>query len=427
MPARDWRRFFILRGRWLLFAIALATGFSLSMIGLELAAPRRSAELTAPLPRLQVSPQPSVIPLRPPGEAAPRSGLSLPLQPPPGPVAPSPEESPSPPTDTPAQQPLSPRSDLTEDQPPMAVLSPRAAERPHSGEGTASPPPVEPVAALAPVVTPRAQPMPRETNGASPRGEGGGSEPAWRRHAVTVGNEVGKPMIAIVIDDMGLDQRRSAAAMALPGPLTLAFMPYGRDLARQTAAARAAGHELIVHVAMQPLGTANDPGPNALMVELPAAEISRRLDWALASFDGYVGINNHMGSRFTTDRAGMDVVMAALKARGLLFLDSRTGQHSVGASTAAAHRVPYAARHIFLDNEISASEVSMQLAETERVARQTGVAVAIGHPHDVTIGVLKAWLPSLAEKNFVLMPISGVVSHLESGRATARSVSAAGP
>lgn len=223
---------------------------------------------------------------------------------------------------------------------------------------------------------------------------------------------------------MGLDQRRSAEVAALPPPLTLSYLPYGRDLPRQTATAHRNGHELMVHIPMQPQGAGNNPGPNALTTDLAPAEIKRRLDQALSAFDGYVGINNHMGSRFTTDRAGMDVVMAELKTRGLLFLDSRTVPHSVGAGAAVAHQVPTAGRQVFLDNELSAGEVTHQLAETERIARQTGLAIAIGHPHDVTIAALKAWLPTLQEKGFVLVPVSAAVARLEARRAATQTTAA---
>lgn len=90
----------------------------------------------------------------------------------------------------------------------------------------------------------------------------------WRRSAVAMTPIAGRPWIAIVIDDMGLDLRRSARAIKLPGPLTMSFLPYGRDLPRQTAAAHGNGHELMVHVSMQPEGSGNNPGPNALTVDL---------------------------------------------------------------------------------------------------------------------------------------------------------------
>src|SRR3546814_4453989 len=107
-------------------------------------------------------------------------------------------------------------------------------------------------------------------------------------------------------------------------------MTYANELAAQSQAARAAGHELMLHMPMEPLDLPrNDPGPNALLMKLDSAEIQRRLDWDLARFDGYVGVNNHMGSRFTRDKDRMAEVMAALRKRQVFWLDSlRSEEHT---------------------------------------------------------------------------------------------------
>ena len=236
-------------------------------------------------------------------------------------------------------------------------------------------------------------------------------EPQWRRHAVPVAVGHDQAMIAIVIDDLGLNTRRTEAAIALPPPLTLSFLAYGNDLAALTGSARAAGHELLVHVSMQPSDPAIDPGPNALTVDLEGPEIRRRLRWALNRFDGYVGINNHMGSRFTADAQGMDIVLAELQSRGLLFLDSFTSGRSVGFERARSQRVPAAIRHVFLDNDRSAAAIEEALREVERVAESGGVAVAIGHPYPETLAALEAWLPSLSEAGFAQVPLSATILH----------------
>jgi polysaccharide deacetylase 2 family uncharacterized protein YibQ len=234
--------------------------------------------------------------------------------------------------------------------------------------------------------------------------------PAWLRNAVPAPARNGRPRIAIVIDDVGVDRARSARAIALPGPLTMSFLPYALDLAQQTEAARRAGHELLVHVPMEPLDTRNnDAGPGPLDVGLSADEILRRLRWDLARFDGYVGINNHMGSRFTSDTEALRPVMQELRDRGLLFLDSRTVPHSLGVSVAARYGVPHAGRDVFLDDEIASPAIAAQLAELERVARRSGSAIAIGHPHDATLDALKAWLRDAPSKGFVLVPLSAIV------------------
>lgn len=242
-----------------------------------------------------------------------------------------------------------------------------------------------------------------------------GGKPAWVRYAVpppAIGN---RPMIAVVIDDLGVDRKRSERVTTLPAPLTLAWMTYAENLRPITQAARQRGHELMVHVPMQPQSESYDPGPDVLEVGLPTDELRRRLRWGLSRFDGFVGINNHMGSRFTADRAGMNVVMDEIRARGLLFLDSVTTQKSVAPDLARQYGVPFAARHVFLDNEMTVSAVRGQLAKTEAYARKYGAAIAIGHPHDGTIEALAGWLPGLESKGFVLVPVTTIVKR-EMGR-----------
>jgi hypothetical protein len=216
-------------------------------------------------------------------------------------------------------------------------------------------------------------------------------------------------MIAVVIDDMGLDRRRSARAVELPGPVTLSFLPYAEELPAQTRLARRRGHELLVHVPMEPLGSSNDPGPGALTVGLAGDEITARLRHDLARFDGFVGINNHMGSKFTGFAPGMATVMAELRARGLLWLDSRTAGGSVGTAMAREYEVPHVERDIFLDNNPALAAVQHQLSELEAVARRRGAAIAIGHPKDHTLDALSAWLPTLPERGFVLVPLTHLV------------------
>ena len=237
--------------------------------------------------------------------------------------------------------------------------------------------------------------------------------PAWQRYALDIPDPASKPMIAIVLDDLGLNRRGTRAAIELPGPLTLAFMTYAEGLKHMAAKAQRAGHELMLHVPMEPEDLqSNNPGPNVLTTGLPQTELSRRLDWGLGRYEGFVGINNHMGSRFTADRAGMTLVMQELKSRGLLFLDSMTSGRSVGAEVAAEVGVPYAERDIFLDNT-PGSEVSIwaQLGALEAEARHQGFAVGIGHPHEATVRVLAKWLPEIERRGFVLVPISAIVRH----------------
>ncbi len=234
------------------------------------------------------------------------------------------------------------------------------------------------------------------------------SVPAWRVHDAAAPPIDGRPMIAVIIDDMGLDQWRSRRAISLPAPLTLAYLPQARDLAGQTRAARARGHELLVHVPME--GSAPS-GVNTLRPRHAAEELLRRLDWSLGRFEGFVGVNNHMGSRFTADPKGLRVILGALERRGLLFVDSRTTPDSAARSLARATGVPFTSRDVFLDHNRGKEEVEARLAELERIAGRRGRAVAIGHPHQTTLDVLRAWIPKARRRGFVLVPISTIVGH----------------
>ena len=262
------------------------------------------------------------------------------------------------------------------------------------------------VATLAPAEAPAmAVPNPVAPLLPAPHGE-----PAWRRNALPSAPANGQPMIAIVIDDMGLDRKRSAEVMTLPGPLTLSFMTYADDLATQTATGRAHGDEIMLHMPMEPQARHVDPGPNALLTGLDDAELRRRVIWGLGRIDGIVGVNNHMGSKFTESQPDMTIVLEQLRARGLFFLDSRTTPHSVGLATARQMGVASVGRDIFLDNFMTDPEVARELTQTEAVARKNGVAIAIGHPHDATIAALRQWLPTAAAKGFRLVPVSAIVA-----------------
>lgn len=234
---------------------------------------------------------------------------------------------------------------------------------------------------------------------------------AWLRHAIPVAPtaQPNAPLIAIVIDDMGLDRKRSAKILDLPPPLTVSYLTYAKQLQHQTAVARAAGHELMAHVAMEPSSAAVDPGPLVLLTSHDGPELRRRLERGLDRLPDAIGINNHMGSRFTEDAPGMTLVLDILRQRGLMFLDSRTSAKSVGGKIARSLGVPVVERNVFLDNVNDRAAVLKRLAETERLAKRRGHAIAIGHPRDGTIEALAQWLPTAQKRGFHIVPVSAVL------------------
>lgn len=223
-----------------------------------------------------------------------------------------------------------------------------------------------------------------------------------------------KARIAIIIDDMGMAREYTRNVIDLDAPLTLAFLPYANNLLEFTEPAKRKGHQLIIHVPMEPMNSKLNLGPAGLTTSLDKDEFLRRLDEEIfTSFEGYVGINNHMGSRLTQDIKAMNWLMPVLKEKGLLFVDSKTIHTSVAAQTAHKYGVEYAERDVFLDHNEDLESVVKALMRLEELAKQNGVAIAIGHPKKNTIKALELWMPSLAERGLELVPVSDLVQKFE--------------
>lgn len=218
----------------------------------------------------------------------------------------------------------------------------------------------------------------------------------------------GRPRISIIMDDLGLNAAATRRTLALPKGVTLSFLPYGKAAPSLAEEARAEGHEIMLHLPMEPRGKA-DAGPDALKTDMSPAEIEETLRRQLGAFKGYTGINNHMGSRFTEDVRALIPVMRVLKEQGLFFVDSRTSQTSRAADVGRMAGVPAISRDVFLDHERGPDHLLHQLQLLEDHARQTGHAVAIAHPHELTLEILEVWLRSLEGKGFDLVPVSALI------------------
>lgn len=248
----------------------------------------------------------------------------------------------------------------------------------------------------------------------------------WQRYAAAIPPDAAdRPKIVIIIDDMGNSPAMADALSRLPGPLNFAFLPYAPNLERQTELVRSRGHELMVHLPMEPEGS-ETPGPHALYSSLDDAELRRALEWNLSRFSGFVGVNNHMGSHLTADSRVMEIVLSELKARGLLFLDSLTTPETVGPSLSRAKGLPWAGRDVFLDNVPEDAAIHAQLMQVEQIAGQRGLAIAIGHPHRATLRVLQSWIPTLEEKGLILVPLSAVVNFEGKRRLAVRAPASGG-
>ena len=244
---------------------------------------------------------------------------------------------------------------------------------------------------------------------------------AWEVYARPFRDGPDKTLIAILLGGMGMSQSATNSAIQqLPGEVTLSFAAYARGLRQWISGARAAGHEVMLQLPMEPMSyPANDPGPHTLLTSLSSAENIDRMEWILSRFVGYVGVTSFMGSKFTTSPQHLRPIMIELKERGLLFLDSGATLDSVAAQIGLDIGLPIAVSDRFFDRRASRVAIDAQLLELEQVARRSGIAIGIGYPFPVTIERLAAWLPTLDQKGIELAPISAIVGRIHRSRRAA--------
>jgi hypothetical protein len=212
--------------------------------------------------------------------------------------------------------------------------------------------------------------------------------------------------IAIVIDDFGNGGKGTEEMLKLPVKFTAAIMPFLPSTHRDAEAAHAIGHDVIVHLPMEPIrGKASWLGPGAILTSLPDEEIRRRVEAAIADVPYAIGMNNHMGSRATADERVMRIVLQVCKEKGLFFLDSRTSWKTVVPKVARELGVPLLQNHVFLDDIYTRRHVSRQINVLRRELKKRETCVVIGHvgpPGLITSGELKNAIPNLrTEASFV--------------------------
>lgn len=214
---------------------------------------------------------------------------------------------------------------------------------------------------------------------------------------------------AIVIDDLGQDIQRTHALLALPYPLTFSVLPHLPASRESSLAAARAGREVILHLPMEPIDDKVSPGQGAILVGMREPEVARIVESDLQSVPGAVGVNNHMGSRATSDSRLMAEVMDELSARQLFFIDSRTAPSTVAFEAARQAGIPAFYRSVFLDDTETVDYTLAQLRKLRSVVERQGTALAIGHPHPTTIAALESFLPEFQREDIELVSASQLV------------------
>ncbi|MCX7355240.1 MAG: divergent polysaccharide deacetylase family protein [Alphaproteobacteria bacterium] len=321
-------------------------------------------------------------------------------------AAPEPEPAPEPVVTLFPVPPAKPPAPIPPSVPALAPVPPIPSP---PAPAPAPPPAIPQTTSLPPALDPGL--VERGPDGPLPKPSADGKV-AWRTYARPSDPTDPRPKIAIVIVNLGLsDAATEAAIQRLPGAVTLAFSPYAGNKHQWLDLSRVAGHEVLLSVPMEPINYPDsNPGPHTLLTSLLPAQNLERLRWALSRFTGYVGVTNHMGSRFSTSADSLRPVLQEVKNRGLLFLDNRSTPASVIGQVAAEINLPRAANDRFIDGQAARVAIDGKLAELEMVARRQGHAIGIGFPFPVTIERVAAWSSTIEDRGFVLTPVSAIAS-----------------
>ncbi len=215
----------------------------------------------------------------------------------------------------------------------------------------------------------------------------------------------------MIVDDLGYGLERGRRAIALPGPVTVAILPFAPHTTALAKFAAANGADVILHEPMQASHELpTDPG--TLTIAMSASALSDAFERALADVPQAIGVNNHTGSLLTAQRPAMVLLMRELRLHGLFFLDSRTTPDTVARAVAVENGVPATRRDVFLDHVADARDIETEFERAIKIARRQGHAVLIAHPYDVSLGFLQRALPTLATRGVIQARLVDLIKRL---------------
>lgn len=220
----------------------------------------------------------------------------------------------------------------------------------------------------------------------------------------------GPAKVAIIIDDIGYRQEVEKQFLTFKAKLTFAVLPFspqGKNFAEQ---AHRLGNEVMLHIPMQPKAYPEiKPGKGGLLLNMSDQELISTLVADMSQIPHVKGVNNHMGSAFTSDAEKMALILKEIKKRDYFFLDSRTAGSARGYEVAKAMGIPTAMRNVFLDHDPRPEHIARQFDLLMEIAKRKGFAIAIGHPHTATLNTLRQKLPELAKNNIIVVSASQLV------------------
>jgi polysaccharide deacetylase 2 family uncharacterized protein YibQ len=213
----------------------------------------------------------------------------------------------------------------------------------------------------------------------------------------------GKPKVVIIIDDI-ISQRQVDSLNAIGLNLTLSFLP-PTDAHPNSAIIAKNQPSHMVHLPLEAMSFYKKEG-EILKTTSTREDIDRRIKTLRDIYPHAKYLNNHTGSKFTADFVSMQMLITTLSKYNFTFVDSRTTKYTKAIATSKKLGIDIHSRDVFLDNKLEVAYIHKQIKTLIKKSKHQGYAIAIAHPHPVTIKALK-----LAKKSKLLNDIE--IIHIE--------------
>ncbi len=270
-----------------------------------------------------------------------------------------------------------------------------------------SAPAVKKSVSSAKVEAPKAAPAKAKAETAAAKPAAKAEAPKAKTLAPAKTNTAVTGRLVVVIDDAGRDLASQKVYENMGIPLTLAVMPNQVHTREAAMSWHAKGLPVILH---QPMESVSGIGMESkvILTSMSDAEIRGMLKSSLAQVPEAIGINNHQGSKATTDKRTMEVVMNELHHRGLFFFDSRTNSTTAADAAAKTYGVRYARNDLFVDNSAEVNDICRMIREGANRAKTHGTYIIIGHCRPNTAEAFRQMVPKLFAEGIEFVYLSAV-------------------
>jgi polysaccharide deacetylase 2 family uncharacterized protein YibQ len=217
--------------------------------------------------------------------------------------------------------------------------------------------------------------------------------------------------IAVVVGGLGISPATTSEAIAkLPETITLAFAPYGNDLPKLAARARGTGHEIMLQLPMEPFDYPdNDPGPQTLLANASREQNLDRLHWMMSRIQGYVGVTNYMGARFSATEKAFTPVVSDIGKRGLIYLDDGSSPRSIAAQSAKATNAAFLKADLVVDASPTWADIDAALAKLEVIAASKGFAIGTATALPISVERIARWAKAAESRGIHIVPVSAIL------------------